>query len=1405
MDQEIRNKLRNVVTQCRKLLEDSVSRELEGKYGIFAKKDQVTADPNATMTHLTDEEQAARKDILDHFGHIKARGFKPKDALDQLVREIAFTHLNRLCAYKMMEARDVYICGQKFREAVSRGINSNGVKFYLADHTDEERLFNTGHQDVAYRHFLDWLGGLLSEEVGVLFNPNDPANRLYPRQKTLDEVLNLLNNGNIKPEETDLREAWPKIWSQDETIGWVYQYFTPKELRDQARKESAAPRNSYELAFRNQFFTPRYVVEFLTDNTLGRIWYEMRKGDTKLKDQCRYMVHRPTEVFLLDGEQPPAHAVEGRDDLSQEELLKRPVHILHRPKKDPRAIRLLDPACGSGHFLLYCFDLFLTIYEEAYADPDLGAALQKDYSTLEELRRDVPRLILANNLHGIDIDLRCSQIAALALWLRCQRAYQEMGQKKDRPKITRSNFVCAEPMPGEMQMLREFVGQLEPKLLGQLVEVVFDKMKLAGEAGLLLKIEEEIRAVVADARKQWLRETTPATDRKGRTLLFSEAEIDRIHNEDVQESLFDVSDISEAQFFEQAEGKVVDALRTYAKQAHSGHRLQRRLFTDDAERGFAFVDLCHKRFDVVLMNPPFGEMPEPLLKYLTASYPKTKYDLATAFVERAVGLGEKGARLGWISPRTWFSLSLLEPFRIDILYSANSLDSVLDLGIGVLDTALVETACCVLQCGGRLDDTAFVSRLLSSRNKEQDVISRFASNAFPGQLVSLSVIRALPRAAFGYWFPVSFALHLRAIPRFDANGGDAKQGLATTDDFRFLRCLWEVPLASTGFEKRWVPFAKGGEYEPYFDDIHLVIDYEDDGRVLKRYLMSEKGQKHWSRRIASSDYYGRCGLTYPERTTSDLSLRPLPSGSIFSATGQAVFLPDELRLLSYLGLSYTRIFKQLIELYVGSGDASESGSAARDYTSGILNEMKVPLIDEVEGSTASSLVREAIALRRKEFRCLEESQDFLAPALIEAGTSVSLGEAASIASKRYYTDVMRLLEIGSTLDAWACRLYGLDPDVAKRFLAEEVCPLPFEYARNGECDTSKVAGMGISELVKTLCETHGYRRAYTKKAYWANRRIELTAHLLAAHPVDLSKVPLGDVTRHLEHPAADVVSYCVGVIFGRWDVRRATAAEQCSAVNSNPFRPVPSSPPGMLAGDDGLALTTSPVSYPVVIEQDGIVVDDAESSKDLPMRTRDVLEAVWGGRVDIVEEELCRLLNVKELRDYLRKPGNGGFWDDHVRRYSKSRRNAPIYWLMQSSKKNYAVWLYYHRLDKDLFFKALVNCVEPKIRLELSRLETLRTQSAAAGDSGKDAKRLAKDVERQEDLLSELRDFEDRLRRVANLHLDPDLNDGVVLNIAPLHELVPWKEAKNYWDELLEGKYEWSSIGKQLRQKELVK
>ena len=255
--------------------------------------------------------------------------------------------------------------------------------------------------------------------------------------------------------------------------------------------------------------------------------------------------------------------------------------------------------------------------------------------------------------------------------------------------------------------------------------------------------------------------------------------------------------------------------------------------------------------------------------------------------------------------------------------------------------------------------------------------------------------------------------------------------------------------------------------------------------------------------------------------------------------------------------------------------------------------------------------------------------------------------------------------------------------------------------------------------------------------------------------------------------------------------RRAPAAETPRSVRS-PAR-LPAKPEDV------------PSDYPVRIDWDGILVDDPEHQDDIIRRVREVLEVIWKERSDAIEQEACDILGVRELRDYFRKPGNGGFWMDHVKRYSKSRRKAPIYWYLRSARGNYGLWLHYHRLDKDLLFKALLNYVEPKIRLEEDRLKTLRGRKEAAGSSGQEAKQLERDLDRLEQLVSELHDFKDKLRRAADLHLTPDLNDGVVLNIAPLWEIVPWKEAQKYWDELIEGKYEWSSIGKQLRKKELIR
>jgi hypothetical protein len=664
MDKALRNELRNVVTRCRRLLEDAIEQLLQGQFGIHLTGQIEDAD---SLAHLSSEDREYRAEIVVHLEHIIASGLKPQEAVQQLVREIAFTHLNRLCAFKMMEEREVLEIGGKNRRAVSQGVKSQGFVFYLADHPDDEELWRSGQQGIGYRHFLIWLGSTFADEIKALFSPNDPANRLFPPQRVLDQVLELINS-----------EALKYIWKEDETIGWIYQYFTPKELREESRKKGA-PQNSYELAFRNQFYTPSYVVQFLSDNTLGRIWYEMRHGETQLKEQCRYLVYRPNEKFLGEGENPPANSDGGT------------IYIAFRAKKDPRQLKILDPAGGSGHFLLYCFGLLQTIYEEAWEDPQLGPKLQQDYPDFESFRKAIPGLILRHNLHCIDIDLRATQIAALALWLRAQRTYQEMGLRRaERPPITKSNIVCAEPMPGEAKLLEDFAASLRPKVLGDMVRVIFEKMKLAGEAGSLLKIEEEISRVVAEKKRQYKDEMERATDKSGNLELLTRGEVARLSGE--RQSALDFSDITDEQFWETAEQRILDELRRYAREAANGQGLIRQLFAEDAERGFAFVEICRKRFDVVLMNPPFGDPSKPLRPYINSAYPLTRNDIYAAFVERGLGRTGNTGILGAITSRTGFFQSSFQKWREDILLRTAHPFLVADLGYGVLDTALVETA-----------------------------------------------------------------------------------------------------------------------------------------------------------------------------------------------------------------------------------------------------------------------------------------------------------------------------------------------------------------------------------------------------------------------------------------------------------------------------------------------------------------------------------------------------------------------------------------------------------------------------------------------------------------------------------------------------------------------------------------
>ena len=856
MDRETRNRIQRATLDARGLLEREYGEQLDGTFDI--RRDGTIA--NAPGSHLDARQRLVRTKLITALEHLAASCGSRHEAATAYVREAAFTTLNRFVALKMLETRGLV------QECLFRGQDSSGFKEFAGLAQGLVQL-----PDHGYRLYIESLFDEVGREVRVLFDRRDLASLLWPQRQALLDLLGVLNANELA-----------SAWGQDETIGWVYQYFNSEQERRQMRAQSQAPRNRRELAVRNQFFTPRYVVQFLTDNTLGRTWYEMRQGATRLRD-LDYLVKRQTEVFLAEGEDLPPDTEGGHHDSLREVQRQRPIHVPFRTKRDPRDIRVLDPACGSGHFLLYAFDLLVAIYEEAWADDApaaceaTGRSLRDDYPELNALRQAVPALILRHNLHGIDIDARCVQIAALALWIRAQRAYNDLCiPRHARPTIQRTNIVVAEPMPGDPELRREFISTLEPRL-GALLELAFDRMELAGEAGSLLRIEDDIRDAIRETYGDY-------------GDLFRSSDEDR---------------------WARAQEQFSGALLAYAEGVDNGRAFERRLFAEDSARGLGFIDLSRQRYDVVLMNPPFGLSSPAVTPIVRQQFHDCGNDLGFAFVSRGCSLLQERGRLGAITNRTLVANKSLESWRRRLLLGEEcTLASFVDLGFGVMDEALVFAAAYVTSPVPALATEFF--RLLAVEDKESALRHAIANN----EQKSISFVRSVrsfgevPENVLAYHLPSPVFGQFKDGATVTGVGGRGAQGLISGDDFRFFRLWWEVPPEDIGAARSWVFHAKGGAYSPYWDALHLVVRWAQDGREIRNLVDATGALRS---RPQNVPLYFRTGITWPARTASDYSPRLLPAGCIFGAKGQAIFLRSDEEHATYVAGAYTRPFKMIVQ------------------------------------------------------------------------------------------------------------------------------------------------------------------------------------------------------------------------------------------------------------------------------------------------------------------------------------------------------------------------------------------------------------------------------------------------------------------------------------------------------------
>ena len=1309
-DTTTRNRLAKFVAEARRVLTEEFSEQLQSLYGISASGGIA---PLERLSHLDAEglELAAtlRQRIAYLTSSSPAAGDATKPAIERLTREQAFTVLNRLAAIRMAEKRGLIV------ESVGQQYQSQGFKVF-----ESVAGSAIGETYDRYRCYLFCLFDELAIDLGSLFDRRSPQALLFPRESPLLALLDLLD-------EPDLQD----LWAEDETIGWIYQYYNDPAERKKMREESSAPRNSRELAVRNQFFTPRYVVEFLTDNTLGRIWYEMTQGVTALKEQCRYLVRRPMEIFLKPGESAPKQPTQ--DGLSQEDLLKQPVFIAHRPLKDPRSILMLDPACGSMHFGLYAFDLFEAIYDEAWdiaTGSDDAAKRGEGFAPFCEFaasfadkaafQLEVPRMIVEHNLHGIDIDPRAAQIAGLSLWLRAQRAWHAAGVKPvDRPRITRSNIVCAEPMPGDKVILAEFVEQQFPEgeraAFGFLLETVFDRMTLAGEAGSLLKIEEEIRTAIADAKKLWQKEP-----QQTQRMLFAGGE----DAPAATQKKLDLSGITDEQFWEGAEERIYDALRDYAEQAESGG-FQRRLFAEDAARGFAFIDVCRKRYDVGLMNPPFGEFSSQAVDYMKKAFGDSAVDIYAAFVSRARGVLRKGGLIGAIIPRSLLYYIDFFKFREAEMFDKLQFQLCAELGLGVLDGATVRTMIGVLSPReSQTQEAPTLFKRIVVHSEWESGIQAWVQRPETGEIRYANEFASIPGKPLLFALSRRFVNVLSSVTKLDPIAGKFHtgersgaalivNGLQTCDDFRFIRTLTEVPAASLG--QSWWPLLKATDYQPYEADISLVVDWEERGKRIKAFI--EHLGHSPSRYVSGEEHYPAVGSWYPgvcERGNGAATVR---FKGIPSRRGIAVIS----RLAEIDGDYLTGVLNSI----VGCGVVGMV-MPDRYRNPSYVGLIPVPLATETT-STVTSYVKQ---LRRslRGFMADEVSGDFLLP-LLSHHEIAELGFAGGVIEilKRRSECIIHMTTLEASIDASllsALSVSGDDLQVLKDF----------------------------------------------------SNRPEIESWALPE-------------TSNEQEIVFDAVQYFVGVALGRWDIRYATG-EQAAPELPDPFAPLPVCPPGQLQNAQGLPARPEdvPAAYPVRIPWDGILVDDPNHPLDIERRVREVIEIIWSGKeggptAEGIEHEACELLGVKTLRDYFRKPAN--FFADHLKRYSKSRRQAPIYWPLSTKSGIYTLWIYYHRLNDQTLHKCLADFLDPKIQdveRELGKL------------TGKDSGRAA-DLR---DFLNELKDLKDEIERVIKLPWKPNLNDGVLITASPLWKLFrlsKWqKDLKACWEELEKGDYDWAHL-----------
>lgn len=859
LDQKAKEALRKGVRGLRERLILELTNEAKSEYqlDIPSDKAKLTArrreHRNRLEASLLERSRLATKSV----SKAKAKSGEV-DALQLRLAatEAAHTLLNRLIFLRILEHHGVLkpalVTGGWDSPAFAQEFSNYGAEF-------------KSEPSRGYLPLLEAVYAELALDLPALFGPVG-VTALFPVPvPTLRSVLELVN-------DPVLNDAW----GDDTTLGWVYQFWNdPERERLDEKIAGGGKIEPHEVGSKTQMFTERYMVEWLLHNTLGQTWLAMcqkhrwRADFEDVRDSLEarrvaFRKQREAGEVALDALMP----IEGELEQRWKYWVPQPLltEALSAAPETLRDLKLLDPACGSGHFLVIAFDLLAALYEEeARHRSETWTAAQ------------IAQWIVERNLHGVDIDARAIQLSAASLWLKAKLHAPEA-------QVSRLNLVApvfrlgalAKDDPSLVLLCDELARFVVPK---EVTLKLVEALSGVDHLGTLLRVDKEV-ATVVDTSYDGLELWAAAARKK-------------------QSSVLD---------------RLTDFLDEHSAEADLGLRLE----GEQLEAGVRFIQTVKRdTYDIVVGNPPYqGTSKLAQAAWLKKQYPKGKADLYACFLERGLELAKPGGVSALLTMRGWMFLSQFQVLREHLLqtYELRAIGDIDRGGFADIPDEVVSTTMAVFARsvpGGRhsiamqptpLDD--------HSRDADRTLRKRAALLAQVGRYeFDVTRLTGIGGAPLVYWWDAAFLRLYSTAPKLGTLS-TVRKGLCTGNNVRFNRAVWEVrslsvpmiPVRSPLVRTRasWVPTVLGARGQKWIEPLKDVVQWADEGLQIRTLAEVSTAAV-----VPSRSLYMEPGVSFAA-IGSDFSARKHRYRSIFGDKAPTVFNSDADRTLALLNSSLAK-------------------------------------------------------------------------------------------------------------------------------------------------------------------------------------------------------------------------------------------------------------------------------------------------------------------------------------------------------------------------------------------------------------------------------------------------------------------------------------------------------------------